>query len=987
MSQSKAIQPECQNERTKTGWSGRAFFKRPRSRLIFFVAMSLIGLCILPYLWRSVCVHQIQIATSDRRWDAASLWLSRLHWFNSNSAQALIAHVQLLRKQGDLARAKELLRKAESQGCSRDEVQHEEWLIQAQSGDLSNAEERLLAVVQYERDTAEILDALVQGYLKSGQYLKTMATLDTWQTIEPKSARPLVLRGILFMQLSDWDTSSASLRKALTLQPQAAETELLLAQSLLANKQAEEAVVLFRRCLKALSGREDIVVGLAQALILHGRSAESVELLESFKKNEPHSVPFDLAFGEALLNCGRLENAVEVLQSALSRNGRNVELRHLLGTALRLVGRSAEADDYLASARKARLSLQSADRLRKLVMESPKADEEKLQLARILLENDRVEEATVWLRGLLADHPNHPEARRLLADASLPEVRPNANHSATAGFGRRENLGGTSLTERQPLSSAIIPDAKTNVETAPNWKFTDVTSELAVNFTYRNGRESGHATVVETLGGGVAWIDTDLDGLMDLFLTGGGYFANDRQIKGHSSALFRQNTAQHFERVPQAAGLSDAMVYSHGVSSADYDHDSFPDLLVTGFGGIQFFRNQGDGTFRECAQSVGLSDDRWSTGAGWGDLNNDGNLDLYVAHYLKWNWETHHTCHGPTPDLVDACSPKEFDSEGHFVFLSQGDGTFREASAEVGLRPTGKGLGVVIGDVDLDGDVDLYVGNDTTENFLYVNDGRGRLAEVGSPSGVDVDDHGVMNGSMGVDLGDFDNDGLPDIWVTNYLWESFALYRNLGQQQFQHRSQALGIAAMAGLNVGWGTGFADFDRDGDEDLLATTGHVLLHSPPDRQIPVVLRNESGKRFSRVPFASETYFGSPHHGRGLALADYDNDGDLDVAISHNNEPASILRNDITNPGAWLQVRLIGTSSNRDAIGAWLVLQTSRGSQLRLIKGGGSYLSHSDRRPFWGIPAGTRALRLEIHWPNGSQQTIESPQTNQTLTVIEN
>jgi len=948
--------------------------------------MALIGFCFLPHLWRSLCVYQIQLATTDRRWNDASEWLSRLRWLNANSAQALIAEAKILRKQGDLPRARELLRKAESRGYPRDDVQHEEWLIQAQSGNLSNVEERLLTAMQRERDAPEILDSLTQGYLKSGQYSKAMATLDTWQTIESQSARPLVLRGILFMQLSDWDNASASLREALKVQPQDAETELLLAQSLLANKQANEAVVLFRKCLKKPSEREDAIVGLAQALILQGHPEEAVELLEPIKGNGQHSVAFDLAFGEALLNSGRLENAVEVLQSALARNERNVELRHLLGTALRLIGRTAEADDYLASARNARMSLQVADRLRKMVLESPKANEEKLQLAKILLKNDRDEEATVWLRSLLADQPNNPEALRLLADSSLREVRSDANGLAVTGLDRKE-YGGDKSTTKKPLDSATMPDVKTNVAPKTNWKFTEVAAELAVDFTYRNDRESGHATVVETLGGGVAWVDIDLDGQLDLFLPGGGYFANDRQLKGHSSALFRQSTARHFEPVPQAAGLSDAPFYSHGVSSVDFDHDGFPDLLVTGFAGIQFFHNQGDGTFRECAHLAGLVDDRWSTSAGWGDLNNDGNLDLYVAHYLKWNWTIHHTCHGSTPDLVDACSPKEFDSEGHFVFLSQGDGTFREVSADLGLRTTGKGLGVVIGDVDLDGDVDVYVGNDTTENFLYVNDGRGKLTEVGGPSGVDVDDHGVMNGSMGVDLGDFDNDGLPDIWVTNYLWESFALYRNLGQQQFQHRSQALGISATAGLNVGWGTGFADLDRDGDEDLLTTTGHVLLHSPPDRQIPVVLRNEGGKRFSRVPFASQSYLGAPHHGRGLALADYDNDGDLDVAISHNNELTSILRNDIASTGAWLQVRLIGTSSNRDAIGAWLVLQTSHGSQLRMIKGGGSYLSHSDRRPFWGIPAGDRAVRLEIHWPNGVRQVIDAPQTNQTLTVIEN
>lgn len=531
-------------------------------------------------------------------------------------------------------------------------------------------------------------------------------------------------------------------------------------------------------------------------------------------------------------------------------------------------------------------------------------------------------------------------------------------------------------------------DPAAAVESLPAaaWRFQDVAADSRIHFVYHNGQAAGHASVLETVGGGVAWMDFDRDGQLDLFLTGGGSISQDRRHSGHSAALFRQITAEQFSEVSQLSQLSDASLYSHGVAVADHDQDGFPDLLVTGYGGLRLFHNQGDGTFRETAKSAGLMDDRWSTSAAWGDINGDGHLDLYVAHYLTWNWQTHRTCRGSAPDLPEVCSPKEFEPAADYLFLNQGDGSFREASAEVGLRTDGKGLGVVMADLDLDGDLDVYVGNDTTENFLYVNDGRGHLEEVGGATGVDVDDHGIKNGSMGVDLGDFDNDGRPDIWVSNYLWESFALYHNLGQQQFQHRSQSLGIAAIGGLNVGWGTGFADLDRDGDEDLIAATGHVLFHSPPERQIPIVLQNNAGRRFSRVAFPSQTYLGMPHHGRGLALADYDNDGDLDFAVSHNNEPASLIRNDITSTGSWFQVRLIGRTSNRDAIGAWLVLHTTGGSQLRLIKGGGSYLSHSDRRPFWGIPVGEQVLRLEIHWPSGRLQDVAMPQCNQTLTVIE-
>ncbi len=954
------------------------------SRMSLLSFLVVVGLLLWqgPALWRWLCLARVQSAIAESRWADATAWLKRLRWNDADSTPALMCEARMLRKQGDVSKARELLQRASLLRHSRAELQHEEWLIQAQQGDLASSEEPLLKTLQAERDVREILDALVQGYLRSGQYLKAEASVNSWRTMFPGDVRPYVLRGLWFLQLSDWTNATAELREALRRKPNDPDIELLLAEALLGDKHAEEAVELFRRSQQVWPGRESVALGLARALTTNGQPTQAVPLLQPFLERNPNATEVRQRLGEALLNSGRSEDAIRVLQPAAERSGRNVEIRYLLGTALRVVGRLDEAEPHLSFARQARQELQEVQRLHEHILQNLKNQSEKLQLASLLLKYDREAEAVIWLRSLLAEQPQHPEGRRLLAETFQRKADRESELSGMAlATGRRVDRPAASAMPLTNRESDLAAFANTSV-----WSLSEVTSDVGIDFSYHNGRESGHATVVETIGGGVAWLDADLDGRLDLFLTGGGDFGSDRNFRGHPPALFRQITAEHFESVTRAAHLETAPYYSHGVAVADHDQDGFPDLLVTGYGGLLFFHNQGDGTFRECAEKIGLSDDRWSTSAGWGDLNGDGHLDVYVAHYLNWNWKSHRTCPGPSPKLPEVCSPKVFDSERHFVFQSQGDGTFREISSELDLPTSGKGLGVVLGDVDLDGDVDVYVGNDTTENFLYANDGHGHLEEVGRAAGVDVDDHGIKNGSMGVDLGDFDNDGLPDIWVTNYLWESFALYHNLGQQQFQHRSQSLGITAIGGLNVGWGTGFADLDRDGDEDLIAATGHVLFHSPPERQIPVVLQNNAGRRFTRMEFPTQSYFGQPHHGRGLALADYDNDGDLDFAVSHNNEPASLIRNDITSTGLWLQVRLIGRSSNRDAIGAWLVLHTTSGSQLRMIKGGGSYLSHSDRRPFWGIPAGEKVLRLEIHWPSGRQKDVGAPALNQTLTVIE-
>jgi hypothetical protein len=281
--------------------------------------------------------------------------------------------------------------------------------------------------------------------------------------------------------------------------------------------------------------------------------------------------------------------------------------------------------------------------------------------------------------------------------------------------------------------------------------------------------------------------------------------------------------------------------------------------------------------------------------------------------------------------------------------------------------------------------LDIYVANDTTDNFLYVNDGRGTLTEVGAIRGVALDHEGIANGSMGVDVCDFNADGLADLWVANYEREAFALYRNEGAGQFLHVSQSTGITALGGLFVGFGTACADLDRDGDEDFAVANGHVIKYpeASPRRQLPLLLCNQ-GKRFQRVAFPADSYFSKPHEGRGLAIGDLDQDGDLDLVVSHLNDPVAVLENR-TPGGNWVGARLIGVASPRDAIGARLILHTSRGDQVRRVKGGGSYLSHSSSLVFWGLPENAEVRGATIHWPSGRTQHVAA-EPNQVFTIVE-
>ena len=540
---------------------------------------------------------------------------------------------------------------------------------------------------------------------------------------------------------------------------------------------------------------------------------------------------------------------------------------------------------------------------------------------------------------------------------------------------------------RQAATLPVAEDVPSRKVSSKNLvQFEDVTAQSGVRFSFTTGQDANHNSILEWLGGGAAVFDFDLDGNSDLLFAGGGSFQG-KQIVGAPCGLFRNIGRWRYQDVSEIAIGDHATYYNHGCQSADFDNDGFTDLLVTGYGGLKLYHNAGDGTFLEVSKESALDDTSWSTSAAWGDFNGDGDLDLYVAHYVDWSFENHPLC--AVGDKVDVCPPKRFNGLADALYVSCSDGSFRNATREAGLRNDGKGLGVIVADLDRDKDVDIYVANDTTDNFLYLNDGDGHLEEAGLLSGVSGDDVGDVNGSMGVDVGDFNQDGLLDLWVANYVEEPFALYRNYGSGQFQHVSKSTGINAFHGLFVGFGTAFIDLDLDGDEDLVVANGHVLKYPPTAslRQLPLVLLNCDTERYERLEFASlDGYFATPHIGRGMAIGDLDGDGDSDLVISHIDEPVVLLKNNTPTGSSWFQVRLVGRTSNRDAIGAALTLHTSQGDQLRVIRGGGSYLSQRDPRVLWGIPASDNVEKLSVVWPSGIEQEVSPIRLNTTLTLHE-
>ncbi len=526
-----------------------------------------------------------------------------------------------------------------------------------------------------------------------------------------------------------------------------------------------------------------------------------------------------------------------------------------------------------------------------------------------------------------------------------------------------------------PAPQPILPGA-----------FADVTTGSGIDFSYRNGEEAGQYSILESLGGGVGLMDYDQDGRLDVFLTGGGYFGGPKQqqILGRSNRLFRNLGDWKFHDVTADVGLDLPLFYGHGCAVGDYDNDGWPDLLVTGYGRLALFHNDGGRKFVETTEAAGLMiprDVHWSTGAAWGDLDGDNDLDLFVGHYIHWSLQNHPRCPGYGPnEPVDLCPPDRFEALPPQLFLNDGNGKFREASQAAGLRP-GKALGVLLADLNQDGKLDIYVANDAINNHLYLGQGNGAFVESAVERGAAGNEAGVPDGSMGVDAADLCGTGQLSLFVTNYQQQAHALYRNDGRGYFDHASSLAGIRAIGQNFVGWGTGFIDFDHDGDEDLVFTHGHVIRHpSPPQMlaQRPVLMKNLQSRSdssdestFQDDSLSAGEYFQHPWRGRGLALGDLDNDGRTDLVISHVNAPVVLLRNIVVSRNHWLGVELVGKSP-RDSIGATLLLEAGGRRFGRVIKGGGSYLSANDRRIVFGLADAKEVERLSVRWPWGETQS---------------
>lgn len=521
-------------------------------------------------------------------------------------------------------------------------------------------------------------------------------------------------------------------------------------------------------------------------------------------------------------------------------------------------------------------------------------------------------------------------------------------------------------------------------------QFVDVTAESGLDFVYISGG-IGEKYMPEGMGSGAAFFDYDSDGFLDLYIVNGAALPGFQMEELPTNVLYRNDGNGRFSDVTLQAGVGD-VGYGMGTAVGDFDNDGDPDLYVTNVGPNVFYRNEGDGSFTDVTLEAGVGDDGWGTNAAFVDYDSDGDLDLYVANYLKFDVDAHLECWQGKIRVY--CAPTAHEGQSGVLYRNEGDGSFADVTREAGLFSNdGRQLGAVFGDLDDDGDQDLFIANDKTPNFLFQNNGDGTFAETGLMAGVAYSEDGEPESVMGVDLGDYDNDGRLDIIVATYQWLANTLYHNDGDGFFTDVTFLAQLGAESLPYLGMTAAFLDYDNDGYLDVFVANGHLDENveefdpSTSFAQRNQLFRNNGDGTFTEVTGMAGPGLQAEKVSHGAAFGDYDNDGDIDIFVSDSDDQYSqLLRNDGGNANHFLVVETIGRRSNRDGIGARIQVVAGDLVQTKEVRSGYGYMGSSDLRVIFGLGQRTQVERLEVRWPSGIVQVLENLGVDQTLTIKE-
>jgi enediyne biosynthesis protein E4 len=573
--------------------------------------------------------------------------------------------------------------------------------------------------------------------------------------------------------------------------------------------------------------------------------------------------------------------------------------------------------------------------------------------------------------------------------------RPRSHIVAQPSGTGLDRASGSDVVPVQFLSTRAL---RGGVNTPSPFRFTEVARQAGIGFEHFSGK-TDTKYMPTGFGSGAAMFDCDGDGRLDLYFATATLLPLGTARKG-PNRLYRNLGAGQFQDVTEPSGLG-FVGFCHGIVIGDIDNDGDPDVFLCNYGPNALFLNAGNGRFRDISKAAGIDRPNWSQGGAFLDYDQDGDLDLYVANYGQWKLpEDDQYCTDPSkqgrttdPRLRTFCSPKSIKPAKHILYRNNGDLTFTDVTDAAGVgRTDGRGFGVVAADLNDDGRIDLYVANDQCPNFVFLNQGNGRFLDVTESSGAGYDAHGGTRAGMGVDAEDVNGDGRPDLFVTNYWNEPNSLFVNLGDGLFDDHTPSSGMAADSYPWVGWGCALADFDSDGWPDCFVANGHfednleLFGHNSPYPQPALLHRNLAGKRFGLATRDAGPYFAASHVGRGAAFGDFDDDGDIDIVVNHMDGPPALLRNDTKTTNHWVRLVLVGTLSNRDAVGSKVEVELKNRTIFRQRKGGVSLQSANDPRLLIGIGQDAEARRVTVRWPSGSITAWEHVRADTSYRVIE-
>ena len=643
--------------------------------------------------------------------------------------------------------------------------------------------------------------------------------------------------------------------------------------------------------------------------------------------------------GLILVEKGEYEQALEAYKAAIRAKPDMSEAHVNAGMLLLKLNRLSDALQYLTSA--IRLNPGLADAL--------------YHRGRVYIALNRFEEAENDLAAAVS-LTNHEQARRLLRQLRARAIQPS-----------------------QSASSAIADVTQI--------RFRDIAQSAGIHFVLEN-HPTPNKYLIETMPGGIAAFDYDNDGRTDIYFTNGANVPSlEKDSSKYFNRLYRNNGGMRFVDVTADAGVAGAG-YSMGAAAADYDNDGNTDLFVAGVNHNILFHNKGSGSFEDVTARAGIKSDKWSVAAGWFDYDNDGLLDLFVVNYVDWSPRFGLFCGNPAAGVRVYCHPKHFQGLANTLYRNRGDGTFEDVSEQAGIAAhVGKGMSVAFADYDYDGFIDIFVANDTMPNFLFHNRGNGTFEEVGLVAGVGLTEDGNEKSNMGADFRDYDNDGLPDLVATALAGEGFSVFRNQGKGTFRDMTYPSRMGLLSATRSGWSAGLFDFNNDGWKDLFSANSHVMdnverFSDKQYRQANSIYINQGDGTFRDVSDGAGQDFRVPRAHRGSAFADFNNDGKIDIVVSSLGQQAELWENQTRSENHWIVLKLEGTKSNRDGIGARVKL----GNQSNHITTSVGYASSSNTGIHFGMGGAKSVDSVEILWPSGTAQVLRNVKADQILKVRE-